>query len=86
MAKIDIPFRKGYKKSFTDEIFEIFDVPTRNPPTYNLIDANKEPIEGKFYEPELIRVVEKVEQEEKEEEEEEEEEEEAQEQEQENQP
>ena len=83
MAKIDIPFRKGYKKSFTDEIFEIFDVPTRNPPTYNLIDANKEPIEGKFYEPELIRVVEKVEQEEKEEEEEEEE---AQEQEQENQP
>ena len=62
--------------------FEIFDVPTRNPPTYNLIDANKEPIEGKFYEPELIRVVEKVEKEEKEEEEEEEEEE-AQEQEQE---
>ena len=73
-AKIDIPFRKGYKQSFTDEIFEIFVVPTRNPPTYNLIDANKEPIEGKFYEPELIRVVEKVEQEEKEEEEEEEEE------------
>ena len=79
IAKIDIPFRKGYKQSFTDEVFEIFDVPTKNPPTYNLIDANKEPIEGKFYEPELIRVVEKVEQEQKEEEE-------AQEQEQENQP
>ena len=79
LAKIDISFRKGYKQSFTDEIFEIFDVPTRNPPTYNLIDANKDPIEGKFYSPELIRVEEKVEQEEKEEEE-------AQEQEQENQP
>ena len=79
IAKTDIPFRKGYKQSFTDEVFEIFDVPTKNPPTYNLIDANKEPVEGKFYEPELIRVVEKVEQEEKEEEE-------AQEQEQENQP
>ena len=77
-----ILFAKGYKQSFTDEIFEIFDVPTRNPPTYNLIDANKEPIEGKFYEPELIREVEKVEQEEKEEEKEKE----AHEQEQENQP
>ena len=84
LAKIDILFRKGYKQSFTDKIFEIFDVPTRNSPTYNLIDANKEPIEGKFYEPELIRVVEKLEQEENEEEEEEEEE--AQEQEPENQP
>ena len=50
IAKIDIPFRKGYKQSFTDEVFEIFDIPTRNPPTYNLIDADREPIEGKFYE------------------------------------
>ena len=59
IAKIDLPFRKGYKQSFTDEVFEIFDIPTRNPPTYNLIDGDKEPIEGKFYEPELIRVLEK---------------------------
>ena len=79
ITKIYIPFRKGYKQSFTDEVFEEFDVPTKDPLTYNLIDDNKEPIEGKFYEPELIRVVEKIEQEEKEEEE-------AQEQEQENQP
>ena len=59
IAKVDIPFRKGYKESFTDEVFEIFDIPTRNPPTYNLIDADREPIEGKFYEPELIRVLER---------------------------
>ena len=59
IAKIDIPFRKGYKQSFSDEVFEIFDIPTRNPPTYNLIDADREPIEGKFYEPELNRVLEK---------------------------
>ena len=59
IAKIDIPFRKGYKQSFTDEVFEIFDIPTRNSPTYNFIDADREPIEGKFYEPELIRVLEK---------------------------
>ena len=59
IAKIDIPFQKGYKQYFTDEVFEIFDIPTRNPPTYNFIDADREPIEGKFYEPELISVLEK---------------------------
>ena len=59
IAKLELPFRNGYKQSFTDEVFEIFDIPTRNPPTYNLIDTDKEPIEGKFYEPELIRVLEK---------------------------
>ena len=58
IAKIDLPFRKGCKQSFTDKVFEIFDIPTRNPPTYNLIDADKEPMEGKFNEPELIRVLE----------------------------
>ena len=59
LAKVDICFRKGYKQSFTDEVFEVFDIPTRNLPTYNLIDSNREPIEGKFYESELIRVLEK---------------------------
>ena len=58
IGKIDNLFRKGYKQSFTDEVFEIFDIRTRNPPTYNLIGAVKEPTEGKFYEPELIRVLE----------------------------
>ena len=41
-------FRKGYEQSFTDEVFEIIDVPTLLPPSYSLIDANKEQIEGKF--------------------------------------
>ena len=59
LAKVDIPFRKGYKQSFTDELFEVFNIPTRNPSTKNLIDSNREPIEGKFYESELIRVLEK---------------------------
>ena len=53
-ARVDIRFHKGYKQSFTDEVFEVFDIPTRNPPTYNLIDSKREPIEGKFYESELI--------------------------------
>ena len=46
-------FRKGYKQSFTDAVFEIAGIPTLNPPTYSLIDSNKEIIQGKFYQPEL---------------------------------
>lgn len=56
IAKPDLPFRKGYKQSFTDEVFEISSISTVNPPTYQLIDANKETIKGKFYEPELNQV------------------------------
>ena len=46
-------FGKRYKQSFTDEILEILSIPTLNPPTYSLIDTNKEIIQGKFYQPEL---------------------------------
>ena len=56
IAKLDLPFRKGYKQSFTDEVFEIERVATFNPPTYNLLDARKEKILGKFYEQELVQV------------------------------
>ena len=59
LAKVDIPFRKGYKQSFTDEVFEVFDIPTQNPSTNYLIDTNREPIEGKIYESEIICVLEK---------------------------
>ena len=59
VAKNDILFRKGYKQSFTNEVVEIFEKPTWTPPTYNLIDTDKEPIQGKIYEFELIRVLEK---------------------------
>ena len=53
IVKKDKACRKGYKQSFTDEVFEITDIPTLSPPTYSIIDANKEKIEGKFYQPEL---------------------------------
>ena len=56
IAKLDLPFRKGYKQSFTDEVFEIERIATLNPPTYNLLDARKEKILGKFYEQELVQV------------------------------
>ena len=56
ISKADLPFRKGYKQTFTNEVFEIYDIPTTNPPTYSLIDASQEPVKGKFYEAELIKV------------------------------
>ena len=66
VVKKDKAFRKSYKQSFTDEVFEITGKPTLSPPTYSLVDADKEPIQGKFYQPELqlvrLPVVENVEQ------------------------
>ena len=44
ISKADLPFRKGYKQIFTNEIFEIHDIPTTNPPTYSLIGATQEPV------------------------------------------
>ena len=55
-AKQDLPFKKGYKQSFTDEIFTIIKISTFNPPTYNLRDESGDTINGKFYEPELVKV------------------------------
>ena len=53
ISKNDIPFRKGYKPQFTDEIFEISAVSTKKPPTYIIKDLDKEEILGKFYEKEF---------------------------------
>ena len=53
VVKKDKAFRKSYMQSFTDEVFEITGIPTLSPPTYTLADADKEPIQGKFYQPEL---------------------------------
>ena len=59
IAKTDLTFRKGYKLIFTDEVFEIVAIPTKNPFTYSLIptvnfltfsliDAEKVEINGKI--------------------------------------
>ena len=56
IAKPNLPFKKGYKQTYTDEVFEIERIPTTSPPTYSLIDAKGEKILGKFYELELIKV------------------------------
>ena len=53
----DLPFRRGYKPQFTNEIFKIVALATHKPPTYNIQDEQGEVIKGKFYEKELIRVI-----------------------------
>ena len=55
ISKEDLPFRKGYKQTFNNEVFEVYDIPTTNPPTYSLIDAFQEPVKRKFYELELVK-------------------------------
>ena len=59
LVKKDKAFGKGYKQSFTDVVFEITAIPTLSPPTYSIIDANKEKIEGQFSQPELQLVPER---------------------------
>ncbi len=56
IARKDIPFRKGYQQNFTDELFQIAELLTSNPPTYAITDHAGERILGKFYEAELIKV------------------------------
>lgn len=53
----DEVFRKGYLQTFTTEVFKI-DRVTRGPIiTYTLRDKNKNIIQGKFYEKELVKVI-----------------------------
>ena len=49
ISKNDIPFRKGYKPQFADEIFEISAISTNKFSTYIVKDLDKEEPLGKFY-------------------------------------
>ena len=57
ISKYDLPFRKGYKPQFTQEVFEIVAISSRKPPTYTIKDEQDEIIRGKFYQKELIKVI-----------------------------
>ena len=57
ISKYDLHFRKGYKPQFTREVFEIVAIATRKPPTYAIKDEQEEIIQGKFYQKELIKVI-----------------------------
>jgi len=51
-------FAKGYEKNFSKEIFRVVKVVPRVPqPVYELSDLPNCPIEGQFYNYELVKVV-----------------------------
>ena len=56
-SKYDLPFTKGYKPQFTQEIFEVVALATKKPPTYTIKDEQEEVLRGKYYEKELIGVI-----------------------------
>ena len=51
------PFRKGYLGDLSEEIFEISSRLPTVPVTYELRDLLGESIKGRFYEPEIQRVL-----------------------------
>ena len=51
------PFRKGYLGDWSEEIFEISTRLPTVPVTYELGDLLGESIKGRFYEPEIQRVL-----------------------------
>ena len=48
-------YDKGYTPNWTEEVFIINGIQPTNPITYKIKDLNNEPIEGSFYEPELLK-------------------------------
>ena len=57
ISKYDLPFTKGYKPEFTQEVFESVEISSRKPPTYTINDEQGEIIRGKFYQKELVKVI-----------------------------
>ena len=56
-SKFDLPFWKGYKPQFTEEVLEIVAISSRKPPTYTIKVEQDENIRGKFYQKDLIQVI-----------------------------
>lgn len=50
-------FKKGYLPSWTRELFKVVAVHYTDPITYSICDYSDEAIKGKFYEPELQKVI-----------------------------
>lgn len=55
ISKYKRVFTKGYMPNWTNEVFKIYAVKPTRPPTYILQDANKEILQGGFYEAELSK-------------------------------
>jgi len=57
MAKQRRPFHKVYLGHWTEEVFEIATRLPTTPVTYELCDLSGESIKGRFYEPEIQKVL-----------------------------
>jgi hypothetical protein len=58
IPKEKVKFTKGYEQNFSKEIFRVVKVIPRVPqPVYELSDLQDRPIEGQFYNYELVKVV-----------------------------
>jgi hypothetical protein len=56
--KEKVKLAKGYKRSYSTEIFRIVKIINRTPHSvYNLADLNDLPREGQFYMYELVKVI-----------------------------
>ena len=57
-SKYDLPFRKGHKRQFTQEVFAIVELSSKKPATYTKKDEQDEIIRRNFYQKfELIIVI-----------------------------
>ena len=50
-------YSKGYTTNWNRELFKIHKINSTNPVTYTLEDENKDIIQGKYYEQELLRSI-----------------------------
>ena len=58
ITKEKVKLAKGYEKNFSKEIFQVVKVIRREPQlVYELLDLQSRPIEGRFYNYELVKLV-----------------------------
>ena len=57
ISRYDLPFRKGFKPQFKEEVFEIVPMTSRKPPTYTIKDEQEEIIRAKFHQKEMIKII-----------------------------
>ena len=63
ISRLRSALSKGYDGKFSNEIFTVVARRHARPPSYELQDIEKQPVEGQFYEPELIAVNDRTDQE-----------------------
>ena len=57
IAKVKVKFAKGHEQAFSTEIFRVVKVIQRvAQPVYELLDLQDHPIDGQFYNYELVKV------------------------------